>query len=266
MDILVSEANYYHKEGKAVFFPYLSNKSFEDRLLTLIDDPWLLGSIRQRIGNFLPWLDFQNVIPASFEELVGPKGGGSMEAQSNLIWSLQLKLHIPGDPRNYGRQVFDRESPTFHEGQVGTYTNYFTKEVYQKFFSLPQDFMRLLGYDFDSNEEPPGIPKRNEEFRRRPLVVSETDFRDTPIRVESDFLGHNVVKYKGLFWGVPHILGHVDLSNQRRVSFLKRICICSAKDLNSIRQKIFFRSIAQSFLLWIKLPILIKRLKGWRVR
>ena len=247
MDILVSEASYYHKEGKTAFFPYLGSKSFQERLITLIDDPWLLGSIRQRIGNYLPWLDFQNVIPVSFEELVGPKGGGSMEAQVKLIWSLQLKLHIPGDPRDYGQQVFDRESPTFREGRVGGYKKDFTKEAYEKFLSLPQDFMHLLGYDLDSNDAESGIPKRTEEFRTRHMVVSETDFQDTPIGVEYDFLGYNIVKYKGRFWGIPLNLKRLDLSNKRSIGLLKKTSMCQATDLNSLKQKIYFRSIPRKF-------------------
>ena len=54
MDIVISEANYYHKEGNTVFYSYLNSLSFEERLLKLIHDPWLLGSIGDRIGNFIP--------------------------------------------------------------------------------------------------------------------------------------------------------------------------------------------------------------------
>jgi hypothetical protein len=241
MDILVSEANYYHKEGKTAFFPYLAGKSFEDRLLTLIDDPWLLGSIRNRIGNFIPWLQFQNVIPISFEELVGPRGGGSIEAQTRLIWSLQIKLHVPGNPRHYGDQVFDKDSPTFHEGQVGNHRKLFTEEAYQRFSSLPQDFMQLFGYTIQGDEEPHGIPKRAEEFRKRPLSLSETHFQETPIGVEYDFLGYNLAKYRGRFWGIPLGFGRVDLSKLDGYGFLKKLSLCQARDLNYLKYKICFR-------------------------
>ena len=137
LDILVSEANYYHRTGKTAFSGYLANASFEGRLLRLIDDPWLFGSIRERIGSFLPWLEFDNVIPVSFEELVGPPGGGTEAAQRALIWSLQLKLHVPGRPSEFGRQVFRETSPTFHEGQIGAYEQHFTPEAYEVFLPAP---------------------------------------------------------------------------------------------------------------------------------
>ena len=61
LDILVSEANYYHKEGKSAFYSYLENLSFDERLLRLIDDPWLLGSIRDRVLGFIPWLSMKKL-------------------------------------------------------------------------------------------------------------------------------------------------------------------------------------------------------------
>ena len=113
LDILASEAQSYHREGKAAFAGYFSGLGQEERLLRLIDDPWLLGTARDRIGAFLPWLGLPNVVPVSFEELVGPRGGGDAEQQRRVIWSIQLKLHVPGAPDTYASQVFDPQSPTF---------------------------------------------------------------------------------------------------------------------------------------------------------
>jgi hypothetical protein len=45
LDIVVSEANYYHEDGKTAFSGYLNHLCFEERLIRLIDDPWLLGTI-----------------------------------------------------------------------------------------------------------------------------------------------------------------------------------------------------------------------------
>ncbi len=78
LDIVVSEANYYHRDGATVFSSYLRHLDFEQRLQRLIEDPHLLGSIRDRINNFVPWLECENVIPVSFEELIGAKGGATM--------------------------------------------------------------------------------------------------------------------------------------------------------------------------------------------
>jgi hypothetical protein len=121
LDIIVSEANYYHRDGNAIFGGYLKNRSFEERQLTLVDDPWLFGTLRDRMAGFVPWLEFPNVVPVSFEELVGARGGGDDAVQRRLIWSLQLKLHVPGRPDAFASQVFDPESATFNAGQIGSH-------------------------------------------------------------------------------------------------------------------------------------------------
>ncbi|MCK5602513.1 hypothetical protein KAR91_11605 [Candidatus Pacearchaeota archaeon] len=235
MDIVVSEANYYHKEGNTVFYSYLNSLSFEERLLKLIDDPLLLGSIRDRIENFLAWLEFQNVIPVSFEEMVGPKGGGNINIQTRLIWSLQLKLHVSGNPRHYGEQTFNKESPTFHKGQIGTYKKYFTEQAYEKFYSLPQDFMNLLGYTADSDQVSSKIPNRSEEFRKRPLLLGESSFYGKMIPIEYDYLGFNIVRYHDRYYGIPKHLGPVDLTNREDVDWS---IIYIADDMNFIKREI----------------------------
>lgn len=251
LDILVSEANYYHQDGKTVFHGYLKNLSFEERLLTLINDPWLLGSIRDRIGNFIPWLEFQNVIPISFEELVGTKGGGTKTAQTMLIWSLQLKLHVPGNPKLFGENVFNKESPTFHEGRIGSYRKYFTEKAYKKYYALPQDFVKSLGYDFDNQKDSDIIPKRAEEFRARPLIYSEVDFENTPILVKRNYLSYDIVKYNSSYYGIPNIIGELRLENHDKFT-LK--LLPSDNDLIGLKQKLIARYKKPSFILkffWI---------------
>jgi hypothetical protein len=224
LDIVVSEANYFHRDGATVFSSYLRHMEFEQRLLRLIDDPYLLGSIRDRINNFVPWFDCENVIPVSFEELIGAKGGGDDLVRSRLIWSLQLKLHIPGNPEQIGAAIFDESSPTFHEGRIGSSRQKMTEAAVAKFFSLDQDFMRLTGYvnakggnDRDEVlwDRINDIPVRAEEFRRRPLHVSKEDFRDTPINVEWNFMGNTIVYFDGNYYALPHRAGHIDLIGMR---------------------------------------------------
>jgi len=200
LDILVSEANYYHREGNAIFGGYLRDRTFEERLMTLIDDPWLFGSLRDRIAGFVPWLNLPNVASLSFEELVGSRGGGDDAVQRRLIWSLQLKLHVPGNPDTYAAQVFDPESATFNAGQVGSHRQKLDGAAMSRLGQLPQDFMEALGYA-PADSAQPRFPLRSEALRRRPLVTAEDLFRDTPILVEAHVHGRNIVRYHGRFYG-----------------------------------------------------------------
>jgi hypothetical protein len=235
LDIVVSEANYYHRDGNAAFGNYLAESSFEERLLRLIDDPWLLGSIRDRIGGFLPWLSFCNVVPLSFEELIGADGSGDSNAQTRLVWSLQLKLHVPGNPAEYGKKVFNRESATFQSGQIGTYARRFTPEAAKKFGALNQDFMRELGYPEvapDGRLPPAGIPMLAEKFLKRPLLVQDLSFDDTPIAYEFGFLGFNIIRFKRRFYALPQGVA-VDLAALDDQGLSRLI---SAPDLNATKQ------------------------------
>ena len=81
----MSEQATYEEDGRSAFWSALSGRPFEERLLRLIDDPWLLGSIRERMGRYLGWMELGNVVPLSFEELVGPRGGGSDEQQRGYM-------------------------------------------------------------------------------------------------------------------------------------------------------------------------------------
>lgn len=232
LDIVVSEANYYHREGATIFSSYLRHMEFEDRLLRLIDDPYLLGSIRDRVNNFVPWFDFENVIPVSFEELIGSKGGGDDLVRNRLIWSLQLKLHIPGVPNKLGAAIFDESSPTFHEGRIGTSRQKMTPAAMKKFMTLNNDFMRLTGY-MNAQADVEGMDQvweeinymscRTEEFRRRPMRTSNEDFRDTPFNVEWNFLGHNIVRFDGRYFGLRCDCGPIDLIELRKRNALEEL-------------------------------------------
>jgi hypothetical protein len=267
LDIVVSEANYYHKDAKTAFYGYLSNRSFEDRLRTLINDPWLLGSIRDRIGQYIPWLSFPNVIPISFEELIGPQGGGRQDAQIQLIWSLQLKLHVPGSPHTYGEKIFNPNSPTFNEGQIGNFKKQFTPDALRNFYALPQDFMELMGYSEKVNTASDGMPARAEEFRKRHLWFSQSNFDTTPINVEYDYLGFNIVKYRSSYYCIRVGSRPIDLT-RLKVSELKKMS--SENSLEAAKQKILLhrksersRKIAKGLLKRIKEKLpdkLIKKL------
>lgn len=202
LDIVTSEANYYHKDGATTFAGYLGHLNDEQRLLRLIDDPQLLGSIRDRMFKFAAWLDFCNVIPLSYEELVGTKGNGSPEAQEAAIWSLMLKLHVSGNPADIADRVYNPKSRTFGTGKIGGHQQRFTPAAWEKFNALPKDFMGTFGFA----ERPAGgpwLPSRAAEFRRRIPTYSHADPGEMAIIVRRNFLGHNIYRLRSKFYAVP---------------------------------------------------------------
>jgi len=209
-DVLVSEANYYHKPGKTAFSGYLAGKNFEDRVLRLIDDPWLLGSLRDRVGQYCAWLDFQNVIPVSFEELVGARGGGTEEAQQRLIWSVLLKLQVSGVVDDIARTVFNPDSATFNAPRIGAHRERLNDKALARLGDQPNDYMDHFGYC--ANADSSLFSSRNREFQERPLLLGPSPELSTPVLHEQGFLEHNIVSFRGTYYALPIGLGPVSLS------------------------------------------------------
>jgi RNase H-fold protein (predicted Holliday junction resolvase) len=213
LDILVSEAHYYHRDGKTAFSGWLDGLDFEERVARLLNDNWLVGTLRDRIGGFLPWLDFPNVISLSFEELIGAAGGGNDVDQKQLIWSIQLKLQVPGDPSKIASHLFNPDSATFRSGQLGGYTDELPEHLISDFVSRNQDILIKMGYPLDGAV---GLPVERESRRKRNIRFSKVDYEGMPITIESDFLGCNLVRYSKRIFAVPIAAGHVVLEELSR--------------------------------------------------
>ncbi len=232
LDIWLSEANYYHLPGKTTFAAYLGRHDFAERLRILLGPDWLLGSLRERIGGFLPWLGFPNVAAVSFEELVGSQGGGDDTLQRHAIWSLQLKLHVGGRTADFAAKLFNRDSATFNEGRIGSYAERIPAHLLGRFFAEAQDILQELGYartpgrlraaanavlrrlapELLARREIQTISLHAATRRREPLVCDGNAFTETQIVVVTDFLGYNIIRLRGRFLGIPQSLGAVDLS------------------------------------------------------
>jgi len=200
LDVLVSEAFYYQDPTKTSLAYYFASLGMEERLLQLIGDDPLVRSIRRRMRAYLPWLRLPNVIPLSFEELVGPQGGGSLEEQLKTIWSLQLKLHVPGSPAYYAAALFRRDSETFRKGAIHSHLEHFTEPCRAAFGALNQDFMHELGYDLGDACVPGYVPRCVDDFRHRPLVLRRpgmTAEKAAPAREQQRFAADKVYACRG---------------------------------------------------------------------
>lgn len=172
LDVAVSESYYYRDGSKTALAAYFGALPDAERLRLLLRDDPLIGSIRDRIRRFVPYVKMHNVIPLSFEELVGPRGGGSAAEQLKTIWSLQLKLHVPGSPAYYAAALFRTDTNTFRKGAINSHVEHFTEDCRKVVRALNLDFMDGLGYGLDDRYEPGYVPRYVDEFRRRPLRLA----------------------------------------------------------------------------------------------
>jgi hypothetical protein len=232
LDILISEANYWHIDGNSPLSVLLSPLSFEERVARLIDNRWLLGTIRDRVGSFAAWLDCANVVPVSFEEMVGDSGGGSDDVLESLIWSLQLKLHVPGSPAEIRLAISDRSSATFREGKINGWHKQMPPASLDQFKALPQDFMNAYGYGVGDPPDQFKLPAHAMEYRRRPLRVMTSNHFNVPFLVETDYLGYNIVSYMDRYYAIEITTGEFDLAQLPREELAKLI---NAHNLPSLR-------------------------------
>lgn len=210
LDIVVSELDWFVRPEHA-FSGYLN--CFEDKdeqLDRLIADSTVMGTIRDRINRYAGWMNFENVIPVSYEELVGGRGGGSDAEQLDAIWAMQLKLHIPGNPQEYGTRLYDSASATFSKGKIGRHVDFFNNCHFKTFDSLPQDFMQSLGYVRGSLTS-----SKVKMLRRRTLVIKEMtpDVLYKPRLVRENFLGWNIIEVAGKYYPIrqgEHVMSPQD--------------------------------------------------------
>ena len=210
LDIVVSELDWFVRPENA-FSGYLNCCADEsEQLERLIADDTVMGNIRDRINRYAGWMHFSNVIPVSYEELVGSRGGGSDTEQLDAIWALQLKLHIPGSPKEFGARLYDPASATFSKGRIGRHMEYFKEHHFTLLDSLPQDFMQALGYVRGSKTS-----SKVMDLRQRPLVVKELlpDILYMPRLVREGVMGWNIVEVAGKYFPVrqgEHIMSAVE--------------------------------------------------------
>lgn len=233
-DILVSEAQFYPQPGNAAFSDYYSGIAFPEVVARLLDDKLLLPLFRDRLLAFHPWLSFQNVIPLGFEDLVGEVGGGSHARQCRLIWSIQLKLGVPGAPAHIAAQLYDESSPTFNRGRVGGHRLLLAPPVLERLRRAEHDLLDAFGYHHDGD----GHTDFYENWITRPLACRPDPFTSTPMLVESDYLGYNIVRFAGSFFGIPMAFGPMDLQRDAgRLADQPR-----ATSLNRLRAEILLRA------------------------
>jgi uncharacterized coiled-coil protein SlyX len=232
-DVLVSEASYYSRPGKTIFAGFYEGLDFPARVRRLLDDERTIGRFCERVLAFEPWLSFPNVIPLAFEDLVGERGRGDAARQERLIWSIQIKLGVPGASREIGARLFDPASPTFHKGQIGSHRAALEAALQEELAAGSGRVPRAFGYGL--GDDP--YSAYAEVWRRRPLHCRDSGLDATPVAQETNFWGHNLVRYFGRFYAVPLSLGPLDLAQAQD----QLAGFPSADDLASLRHMVMAR-------------------------
>jgi len=113
----------------------------------------LILKINRYYDLFMPWRDHPQVYATRFEDLIGPKGGGSLEAQLREIINIGKHIGI-----NVSRKLALKVANglfggtwTFRKGQIGAWNTEFTGENKHLFNEHAGQLLIELGYEKDLN-------------------------------------------------------------------------------------------------------------------
>lgn len=113
---------------------------------------WTLGPVKF-YKSFLKWTENPKFMVVRFENLVGPQGGGTLEAQMNEIRNIGRHLGVEFTDEQI-IEVADNlygDTRTFKKGQLNAWKKYYTPEIKQAFKNVPGACQLLidLGYEQD---------------------------------------------------------------------------------------------------------------------
>jgi len=152
-DVAVSQMHYL-KQLKNHFAheEYTALPSDRERLMVSIRGGQLGGRrlqpLAERYGRFLGWERAGGAVMVRFEDLVGPEGGGSEEAQRLAVGRVAKHLGVPVDERTIGlvgENLFGA-GRTFRRGQIGGWQEEFTAEHERALEETAGPLLVELGY------------------------------------------------------------------------------------------------------------------------
>lgn len=138
--------------------------SFQEKLLHVIrksaDKAWQEAKLDTSFVEY-PILPYEDAVTLSrldhtlvikFENLVGPQGGGSTQAQKEEILKIIdfLQLDIPPQKLENTIANLFGGTDTFHQGQIGKWKKVFTRKHKKVFKKKRNDLLTIFGYEKDS--------------------------------------------------------------------------------------------------------------------
>jgi len=101
--------------------------------------------------SFMPWIQSSIVYSVRFEDLVGPRGGGSLECQVRELENIAQHIGLsvtPEQVKTVAENLFGRFT-TFREGQIGSWKKHFNEEHKKVFKHVAGQLLIDLGYEKD---------------------------------------------------------------------------------------------------------------------
>jgi sulfotransferase 6B1 len=156
-DVAVSQMHHIKQRKRhPIHDAFVALPSDHERLLVSIRGG-LLGmremlSLDERYRQFLRWQDDNNTMLVKFEDLVGPRGGGSAEAQRRTVERVARHLGVSLEEEtvpSIEKELFGL-GRTFRKGQIGGWREEFSEEHARAARETAGPLLVELGYEADT--------------------------------------------------------------------------------------------------------------------
>jgi hypothetical protein len=155
-DVAVSQMHYIkQKKRHPIHDAFIALPSDNERLLVSIRGGLLgmreLLSLDERYRQFLGWQRDENSVLVKFEDLVGPWGGGSAEAQRSTVERVTRHLGVSVNEETVPSIEEDLFGlgRTFRKGQIGGWREEFSEEHARAAREIAGPLLVELGYEAD---------------------------------------------------------------------------------------------------------------------
>jgi sulfotransferase 6B1 len=153
-DVAVSQMHYIKQHrGHFAHKAFMALPSDDERLLVSIRGGRLgdreLRSLDDRYRLFLGWEQDEGAVMVKFEDLVGPKGGGTAEAQRRAVERVAAQVGFEMDDRALRRvqeEIFG-VGKTFRKGRIGGWREEFSDEHTRAVKEVAGSLLVDLGYE-----------------------------------------------------------------------------------------------------------------------
>lgn len=151
-DILISMCHWFHQ----IKDPAWVNATIQERAKLLLKTRHIVGegcAIQNQLARQRDLMEGKEVLAIRFEELVGPKGGGSAQLQQEALLKIAkfIKTELSKLQLNYLRNRIFGTSYSFRKGQIGSWKCYFDEELRLLCKKELGHFIIDLGYEKDND-------------------------------------------------------------------------------------------------------------------
>jgi hypothetical protein len=134
--------NFYEAD---IFSAILTGKAtWEQKIDYALRDPAFLG--RDQFEKAFWLLNHPKVCKVRYEDLVGPRGGGSRRRQIEAVSRVLEHVGSGEDPERVAHRVYNPESWSFHQGRIGGWRELFTERNLARFAEQFGDILEQYGY------------------------------------------------------------------------------------------------------------------------